>query len=194
MAAAADAQVDNNDAGPPSKSVTLDQISTGADAQLAKGGRTTDVEVPQPAQLSRTAIVTSSEISDRADGRTLAIPPATGTDRCDEAGTANRSQLCRQRLETRANLYSRPRSALVTPEARLLLLTNPNGAIGREGNGQLGSIAGLDAPNGPTEQLAGALRDRADAQSDSPATTPVPTGAPGTLPPSVSPIVVIPPR
>ena len=190
----ADAQLKNDNTPDPASSVTPNQVSARTDPVVTEAARASDLEVSQPTRPSRTEAVTSSEVSNRADGRELAIAPVIGTDRCDGAEGVARAQ-CRNRLEARADQYNRPRSAPVTPEARLLLLTSPGGTVAREDTpGQLGSASGLNAPNGPTEQLAGALRERAEAQDSIPGNTPgVPAGS-VTLPPNVPSVVVIPPK
>lgn len=190
LSAPASAQVESEKAQASEASVTLDQLSISDAARAGGPDRQTAVEVAQPARPSASAAVIASEVSRRSDGRSLTVAPAIGDDRCDGNEARLRTELCRRRIEARANQYNRPSAAPVTPEARLLLLTNPDGAdtVGDIGRRQVPS--GLDGPNGPAEQLAGALRDGM-AKQDFPMSTPV---QPGTLPPNTPPIVVIPPK
>lgn len=146
--------------------VALDQLSTTRAGASADASRAGDLDIPQPPPLPRAATVTSSEVSSRADSRALAVAPVVGTDRCDAAAPRDRSDFCRHRLEARMDHPERPAAAPITAEGRLLLLVSPNG-MGTptdRASRQLGAASGLNAPNGPAEQLAGALQDRKPAQ------------------------------
>ena len=171
---------------PPS-AVALDQLSVSDGAQSSDRDRSSDVDVPQSVAVSRSASVIPSEISDRPDVRTLTIPPAVGSDRCDTRESGATAEMCRRRIETRAGQYSRPSAAPVTPEARLLLLTNPR-ATGSNGQGGNQPSTALDGANGPGEQLAGALRNGLGDQDVS-ASVPNSPAQPGILP-----IIVNPPK
>ena len=178
------AQTDRDDGHTASPSVTLDQVS------IENAGHAADLDVAQPARLPLAAAVTSSEVSNRAEGLALAVAPVNGTDRCDADAGAATTSLCRQRLENRASQYARPRAASVTPEARLLLLLNPNGTLAA--NDARGRQMGLDGTNGPAEQLAGALQDgTASRDSDVATQTPADANAAPAPPPT---IVVMPPK
>ena len=182
--------------GPaPDASVALDQLSATRGARAAEAGAGVEVDALEQNAPSMAAKVTSAEISTRADGRTLASSPVGGADRCDSVAKSLRRGVCRRPLESRAGDYTRPRAAPVTAEGRLLLLTNAgtNPTASDPSGGAMGA-SGFNAANGPAEQLAGALQDRAASQ-DNALTNPNsdPTGS-GTLPPGVPTIVVVPPR
>ena len=179
------AQVSGDRPTAAATSVTLEQV---APANGARGAGA-DLDVQQPARPPRAAAVTSSEVSDRADGRALATAPIGGSDRCDATGRADRSDLCRQRIEARAGQYGRPRAVPVSPEARLMLLIDPKGPTLANGR-QAGAVSGLNDPGGPAEQLAGALRDRAARDADG-AAQGRSTDA-GAVPPGVPAVVVLP--
>jgi hypothetical protein len=169
--------------------VTLDQLSTssaghGVDHAIQLG-------IPQSIGASGPAAVSTSEISERADGRSVFMTAVGGEDHC-AAPARDKSELCRHRLETKAPQYARPNRTPVTPEARLLLLMNPNGNdVANDDTGRrLGNSTGLNASNGPAQQLAGALRDQAPAQ-DAAAN---PSGYSRKLPISVPQVVIVEPK
>ena len=149
--------------------------------------RSSDVDRPQPARPSRSASVTASAIPDGADGKSLSIAPATGRDRCDRTVSSTPPSFCGQRIEGKAGQFTAPGSATVAPETRVLLLTNPRtfGAGTR-------LDSAFDGPNGPSEQLAGALREGKAGQD---LLVPTPNGsAPGAPPSNILPIIVTPPK
>ena len=173
-----------------SSSTSLDQVSAENVGQSKGQVRSSDVDVPQPYRPSQPAAVMPSEISDRSDSRSLSMTQATGSDRCDGsvANARVNSALCGRPIEGRANQFSRPSSVGVSPEAKLLLLTNPR-TTGVNGS----PASAFDGPNGRAEQLAGALRDGVANQDllVPKQNTPV---SPGMPPSGVLPIIVNPPK
>lgn len=149
-----------------SSSTTLDQIMVSASPVSVSPKSASDLEVPQLPGPSRAASATSSEVANRGESRQLATEPVGGADACDQRTT--RRKLCEQKLEARAEQYSRPGSALVTPEGRLLLLVSPGTGVGglfADTRKLTSPPSGLNDPNGPAAQIAGALQEQATIES-----------------------------
>jgi hypothetical protein len=114
-AAAPPAQI----SAPADSSAREQQLTTGPashqpPSQVAKGQRT--AEPSQPLSLP-------------ADGRTAAVDRVQGKDRCDPATpAAKRSPECSQVIEARADEYSRPEPTELSPEQKLLLREEREGA------------------------------------------------------------------
>lgn len=154
--------------------------------QVPSPGASPDLNIQQPAPVSRAAAVTSGDVPVASGAGALATPPIAGSDMCDRTADDGRGELCRRRLEARAGEFRRPSAAPVTPEGRLLLLT------GRaSGTAQLETITGLNDPNGPAEQLAGALQSQAAMDPSANGSRPT-QDATGPIPSGVPPVVILP--
>jgi hypothetical protein len=172
----------------PDSAVSLDQISAASGGRNAQPDSAVDLVGPQPATPNAAAKVTSADISTKTEGRGVAVVPITGDDSCDPSQAAAHSALCRKRLETRVDSFTRPKATPVTPEGRLLLLINPSTTrSGFSVGGRQVETSGINDPNGAAEQLAGALQEKTyqDANVES-------GGKSNPLPPGVPAIVVAP--
>lgn len=79
---------------------------------------------PSSSQVYRGArtAAPSEALSRPADGRTGAVAPVQGRDRCDpEARPASSSSMCANVIETRSEQFRRADPALLSPEQRLLV-------------------------------------------------------------------------
>lgn len=170
-------------------SVTLEQLPAPA-AAPAGAGQTADLEVPQPSRPAPGSTVIVSDVPGATDRAALTTFPVVGTDICEQSGQRSPSDLCRQRIETRAAQFARPRAQPVSSEGRLLIVTDPNGRAGGQSVGQRAvdgrDASGLDAISG---QLAGALQT-VDAATQMPGDPGA--AAPSALPAGAPPIVVLP--
>lgn len=159
IAAPAAAQ-EGHEVRAPASSVMFDQLPTISRPRAAESSAMPDFDIVQPSEVLPAAKVTSVEISTRAESRAVDTPPLAGRDGCDPVGGRASLEICRHKIETRVSDYARPRNAPVTPEGRLLMLINSgNGSASGDLSGRSLVAVGLNAPGGPAEQLAGALRD-----------------------------------
>jgi len=110
-----------------------------APAQVGEGGPTAE---------------SAPALSSRAESRAVGVGALGGHDRCDVEPGAARPAECANAIETRAGQYTKPGAAPVTPEARLLLLTDPDqgpmtadSAVRRTGtsDAQVDALAGAAA-------------------------------------------------
>lgn len=95
--------------------------------QLSSGGPNAQA----PAQLSsgRPTAQAPEPLSKPADGRTAAVERVEGADRCDPAiPKAKQSDECKKVIESRADDYARPQPPELSPEQRLLIDQQMNGA------------------------------------------------------------------
>ena len=77
---------------------------------------------PAPAQLSRTGTAEQpTPLSRPSEGRTAAVTPVTGRDRCDPARGPAPPRGCDRVIETRAAEFARPNPLTLSPEQRLLV-------------------------------------------------------------------------
>jgi hypothetical protein len=108
------------------------QISRGQDRGLAQDQLSSARSPQQPlTQVSRSARNASAPqpLSDPSAGRTAAVEPVTGKDRCDPARLPQmRSKLCKDVIEGRANDFQRQSATELSPEQRLLLTRELQGA------------------------------------------------------------------
>lgn len=145
-AAAQDARVDQTQLGSaPGRAPTVQQISEpGRRIATPIGARLTDpvpqVSVPgtfrqampqvtserrgaaAPAQLSRGGTAeASAALSRPSDGRSGAVAPIGGHDRCDRASGQARARDCPNVIENRSAEFARPNPLTLSPEQRLLV-------------------------------------------------------------------------
>lgn len=129
-------QISRGPASPAGQTVRIPAI-TGVGAN---GPRRSDA-ASAPAQVGNgvrpaTAV---QPLSSTAQGRAVAAPALTGSDRCEPGAALAASQICEQRLEYRADQFGVTTAAPVTAEGRLLMLMAPNGRLandaGRIGDG-----------------------------------------------------------
>lgn len=64
-------------------------------------------------------------LSSAAQGRAVGVPVLTGADGCEPGSALAGSQICEQRIETRADQYPAPTAAPISAEGRLLMLMTP---------------------------------------------------------------------
>lgn len=123
---------------PSPSSVAIPQIApNGAGASASSSvhvpaiepGRRPDAAAA-PAQVGNGArsATAAAPLSTPADGRVVRLAPLTGQDSCETDPALARTELCRQRIETRANSYTAPAAAPVTAEGRLMVLIAPGGS------------------------------------------------------------------
>ncbi len=192
-AACAHAQVSSENQRDGAASVTLDQLPSVSRQGSTEPGTIADLDAARRDAVSASDKVTSIDLAAAADGREVVMPSLKGSDRCDPKSRTARTPLCRRRIETRASDYSRPRASPVTPEARLLLLMTPgNSASSDPTGGKTFSASGLNSPNGPAEQIAGALRDGTIGQGQVDTGKQPDRADQNALPNGVPPIVILP--
>jgi hypothetical protein len=110
---------------PPKTTQAPEQLSSGDDSrqsgtQLAPPG-TSREPTSQVARATRSAQPPES-LSTPEQGRTGAIDPVTGHDRCDPANKAQAKTLkCTKVIENRAAQYARPSPTRLSPEQKLLI-------------------------------------------------------------------------
>jgi hypothetical protein len=119
----------------------------------------------------------------------ISTAPIVGFDRCDPTNKATSSDKCRSAVAAPSRGLNAPAMNTVSPEGRLLVLTysNHGSSTNYSAGGQLANTLGLNDPNGPADQLAGALRDQAlqdaaAAAAGAAAQTIKPGSSPGALP------------
>lgn len=173
--------------------VTLEQLSD-MPARDRKAERAGNLTIPQVDAARRRSVQTSTDVPDRPDNQTVVVEPVTGRDRCDPSEPTRKTAACRRLSGARLGQAAGGGSgSAVSPEARLLLLANPNGSsLHGYGSGRaLSDKLGLEDVNGPAGQLAGALRDQRDTK-DNPGT---PSGSANTGPlPDRDLPILLPPR
>ena len=94
-------------------------------------GPVVDDRATQAAQISNNAPSAQppQPLSQPAEGRTSNVEAVAGKDRCDPAvPKEKRSAECRKVIETRAGEYSRPDPTALSPEQKLLLTQEIQGA------------------------------------------------------------------
>ncbi|HEY9579062.1 MAG TPA: hypothetical protein VIR65_04255 [Rhizorhapis sp.] len=94
---------------PVATQLTREGKQAGAPVQLYRGGPTAQA---------------SEALSRPSDGRTGAVTPVTGEDRCDAAKQDKdkaRQEACAKVIETRAAEFTRPDPTILSPEQRLLV-------------------------------------------------------------------------
>ncbi|KQS02306.1 hypothetical protein ASG11_16220 [Sphingomonas sp. Leaf357] len=158
-----------------SSPIVLDQLSETA-ARDHKAGRISNLVIPQPDSAGARPLSETDDLPKRPDKQAVTIEPVVGRDRCDPAEAAAKSARCQKLAERRlAPGADASTGTSVTAEGRLLLLVNPNRPTMRDAvtGRPLSNTLGLGDPNGPADQLAGALRDQRDPKSD-PAPSSVP--------------------
>jgi len=176
----------------PTESVASEQIAP-ATSQGASAAVAARLDMPQVAHPERDTLLNGSEISTPADSRALSTEALTGADTCDSQARSH-TELCGKRLESRAGEFARPRPAQVSAEGRLLLLINPavtpsNGASA--GHSAVETPSSLNSPNGPAQQLAGALQGYTGGEDPMPG-DPGRTASAKGIPTDVPAIVVLP--
>lgn len=112
-------QISADNFAPPPQ-LTAEAQGQAQEPQLTSEGRS----VRTPLQLyqgGRTALP-SQALSRPSEGRTAAVAPVGGTDRCDEVATnaADRAA-CAHVIETRSAEFERPDPVTLSPEQRLLV-------------------------------------------------------------------------
>ena len=120
-----DTQVQTTAAPAESRVEAAPQISTPADKGLAEEqistARSRREAVGQITRVVRSAQAPEA-LSDRSAGRTGAVEPVTGKDRCDpRASTDKRIKICSDVIESCADEFRRPMPTDLSPEQRLLL-------------------------------------------------------------------------
>ncbi len=108
------------------------QISSNSDDSTAQTQLTSArASRPESNQLSSVArtVQPPPPLSRPSDGRTAAVERVEGKDRCDSAiPAAKQTEDCKKVLETRADDYARPAPQELSPEQRLLLDQQLQGA------------------------------------------------------------------
>lgn len=108
-----------NSAQAPAQ-ISSDSESGAAETQLTSARASKQ----QPTQLSTgpRSAQAPTNLSRPAEGRTAVVERVAGTDRCDPAvAKEKQTDACKQVIETRADDYARPQPPELSPEQRLLL-------------------------------------------------------------------------
>ncbi|MEG3126199.1 hypothetical protein [Sphingomonas sp. GB1N7] len=189
-ASAAVAQTGTDKTSSP---IILDQLSDTA-ARDHKAGRVSNLVIPQPDGAGARPLPETEDMPKRPDKQAVTIEPVVGRDRCDPAEAAAKTAKCRNLAERRLNPGAAVNTGTpVTAEGRLLLLVNPNRPTMRDAvtGRPLSSSLGLGDPNGPANQLAGALRDQGDPKNEA-----APSGLPdkSTQSPDGGTTILLPPK
>lgn len=162
---------------------------------LDRSGRENLVSAGAPIGEGRRTAEAAPDLSTRAQGRAVGVAAVGGVDRCEPNTPAADTELCRRRLEARAGEFNKAGAAPVTPEARLLILSDPQNQPQTfdAATRRLGGSPQADALAGSAAQtLAGAIDPARGASSGM--TAAAAGGAATALPAGVPSTVVIGPR
>ena len=100
--------------------ISADQDSRAHEAQLS--GAAASREQPKQLTTAKRSAESPDSLSRPSDGRNPRVERVEGTDRCDPAlAEAKKSPDCKRVIETRADEFSQPQRAELTPEQHLLI-------------------------------------------------------------------------